>query len=272
VRAQIDMNNSDSFYTTSLKNFRIAVTGGSAGIGQAICALLSGHGAKVFNLDLTASADMDTAEFVEADMRSAESVNKAFAEVKRRVGGLDALVNNAGVSFVGGIEDGSDEEWLALLNVNLLGYRRATRAALPMLREASSPSIVNISSCSATSGITKRAAYSASKGAIHSMTLSLAADLIHEGIRVNGVVPGTVETPFMHKLISAAEDPATQRAEYESRQPTGRMVDPVEVAHAVAFLVNPVCASVTGSFIVVDGGLATLKTARKPSRLSTPTS
>ncbi|WP_288251491.1 SDR family oxidoreductase [uncultured Hydrogenophaga sp.] len=257
------MNYKDISPPAPLQGIRIAVTGGSAGIGQAICALLCAHGARVFSLDIRAADANAPASFVHADMRSAASVDAAFAEIQHQAGGLDALVNNAGISFVGGIEDGSDEEWLALLNVNLMGYRRATRSALPMLRQSASPSIVNISSCSATSGIAKRAAYSASKGAVHSMTLSLAADLVDEGIRVNGVVPGTVETPFMHQLIDAAADPAAQRAEFERRQPTGRMVDPIEVAHAVAYLLHPACASVTGSFVVVDGGLATLKAVRR---------
>src|SRR3546814_17989652 len=120
-----------------------------------------------------------------------------------------------------------------------MGYRRATVCALPLLRTSPSPAIVNISSCSATSGITQRAAYSASKGAIHSMTLSIAADLVHEGIRVNGVVPGTVETPFMHALIDAASDPAAQRCENERRQPTAKRTDPVDVAHAASFPNHP---------------------------------
>ncbi len=246
-----------------LAGLRVAVTGGSAGIGAAICRLLNDQSAKVFNLDLKAVAAGGDETFIETDMRSRDSVERAFAEIARRAGGLDALVNNAGVAFVGGIEDGSDEQWLDLLNVNLMGYRRATVCALPLLRTSPSPAIVNISSCSATSGITQRAAYSASKGAIHSMTLSIAADLVHEGIRVNGVVPGTVETPFMQTLIDAVSDPAGQRLEYERRQPTARMVDPVEVAHAVSFLINPACRSVTGSFVVVDGGLASLRTLRR---------
>jgi len=245
------------------RGLRIAVTGGSAGIGEAICRLLNAQSATVFNLDMREGAAGDTGLFIETDVRSRESVQQAFEEIERTAGGLDALVNNAGVAFVGGIEDGSDEQWLELLNVNLMGYRRTTVCALPLLRSSQSPAIVNISSCSATSGITQRAAYSASKGAIHSMTLSSAADLVHEGIRVNGVVPGTVETPFMHALIDAASDPAEQRREYERRQPTAKMVDPAEVAHAVSFLINPACGSVTGSFIVVDGGLASLRTLRR---------
>lgn len=244
------------------RGLRVAVTGGSAGIGEAICRLLTAQGATVFNLDLREGTADGGEIFIEADMRSRASVQKAFEEIERIAGGLDALVNNAGVAFVGGIEDGSDEQWLELLNVNLMGYRRATVCALPLLRTSHAPAIVNLSSCSATSGIPQRAAYSASKGAIHSMTLSLAADLVHEGIRVNGVVPGTVETPFMHKLIAAASDPVAQRRAYERRQPTARMVDPAEVAHAVSFLINPACGSVTGSFVVVDGGLASLRTLR----------
>ncbi|WP_066799510.1 SDR family NAD(P)-dependent oxidoreductase [Sphingomonas soli] len=244
------------------RGLRVAVTGGSAGIGHAICTLLNVQGATVFNLDLKQGSAGGAEAFIHTDLRSSDSVRQAFEKIGQAAGGLDALVNNAGVAFVGGVEDGSDEQWLELLNVNLMGYRRATVCALPLLRTSRSPAIVNISSCSATSGITQRAAYSASKGAIHSMTLSIAADLVHEGIRVNGVVPGTVETPFMHALIDAASDPAAQRREYEQRQPTAKMVDPTEVAHAVSFLINPACSSVTGSFVVVDGGLASLRTLR----------
>lgn len=249
--------------STSLRGLRVAITGGSAGIGKAICSLLHGQGAAVFNLDVTEPQPDGAGIFIRTDVRSRESVAQAFEEIGRAVHGLDALVNNAGVPFVGGVEDGSDEQWLNLLDINLMGYRRATMFALPLLRRSTSPAIVNISSCSATSGIMQRAAYSASKGAIHSMTLSIAADLVQEGIRVNGVVPGTVETPFMHALIEAASDPVAQRREYEHRQPTAKMVDPLEVAHAVAFLVHPSCGSVTGSFVTVDGGLASLRTLRR---------
>ncbi|MCR5871206.1 MULTISPECIES: SDR family NAD(P)-dependent oxidoreductase [unclassified Sphingomonas] len=257
------MNASATAPTGSLpRGLRVAVTGGSAGIGQAICNLLNAQGATVFNLDLKQGSADGAETYIQTDLRSSDSVRQAFETIGQAAAGLDALVNNAGIAFVGGVEDGSDEEWLELLNVNLMGYRRATVCALPLLRTSPSPAIVNISSCSATSGITERAAYSASKGAIHSMTLSIAADLVHEGIRVNGVVPGTVETPFMHALIERASDPAAQRRAYERRQPTAKMVDPVEVAHAVSFLINPACGSVTGSFVVVDGGLASLRTLR----------
>jgi 2-keto-3-deoxy-L-fuconate dehydrogenase len=179
--------------------------------------------------------------------------------VAQDCGGIDVLVNNAAISFVGTVMDGADEDWMRLFDVNVMGYRRAIRGALPYLRQAEAAAIVNISSCSATSGIPARAAYSATKGAIHSMTLSIAADLVTEGIRVNGVTPGTVDTPFMHKLIENAADPALQRRMFEARQPTGRMVAPEEIALAVAMLASPISRSVTGSFVVVDGGMASLK-------------
>src|SRR3546814_11650315 len=101
---------------------------------------------------------------------SRDSVQQAFEEIERVAGGLDALVNNAGVAFVGGIEDGSDEQWLELLNVNLMGYRRATVCALPLLRTSPSPAIVNLSSCSATPRLPQRAPYSASTVALHRTT------------------------------------------------------------------------------------------------------
>src|SRR3546814_6817394 len=146
------------------RGLRIAVTGGSAGIGEAICMLLNAQCATVFNLDLRKGSAGGAEIFIKTDVRSRDSVQQAFEEIERVAGGLDALVNNAGVAFVGGIEDGSDEQWLEMLNVNMMGYRRATVCALPLLRNSPSPAIVNISSCSATSGITQRADYSASKG------------------------------------------------------------------------------------------------------------
>lgn len=229
------------------------------GIGRAICERMVDLGARVFNFDLSPPQAGDRATHIPADVRSSTSLDEAIARVASECGGIDVLVNNAAVSFVGTVEDGSDDEWLRLFDINVLGYRRAIRSALPQLRRSPTAAIVNISSCSATSGIPARAAYTATKGAIHSMTLSIAADLVKEGIRVNGVTPGTVDTPFMDRLIERAEDPAALRRRLEGRQPTGRMVAPEEVAMAVAMLASPISRSITGSFVVVDGGLASLR-------------
>lgn len=242
-----------------LAGLRAVVTGSTMGIGRAIAEQLATAGVDVYGLDIEADRGDTTFTQLQADLCDQASVSRAFRDVADRAGGLDLLVNNAGVAFVGGVEAGSDDDWMRLLDLNLLGYRRAIVAALPMLRASSSASIINISSCSATSGIPQRAAYSASKGAVHSLTLSLAADLVAEGIRVNGITPGTVHTPFMDRLIAQAPDPNLQREAFEARQPTGAMVDPAEIGRAVCLLASPLCPSITGSFIVVDGGLASLR-------------
>jgi NAD(P)-dependent dehydrogenase (short-subunit alcohol dehydrogenase family) len=171
-------------------------------------------------------------------------------------------VNNAGVSFVGTIEDGSEEEWRRLYDINVMGMMRATRAALPYLRKSGAASIINMSSCTAVNGFAQRALYSASKGAVHSMTLAMAADLVKEGIRVNAVAPGTVDTPFMAELAARASDPAAKRAEFEARQPTGCMIAPQEVGEAVAYLASPAARSTVGTIIHLDGGLGPLRITR----------
>ena len=135
----------------------------------------------------------------------------------------------------------------------------AGRAALPWLRRSDAASVILMGSCSATNGVPKRAVYAASKGAVHSMTAALAVDLLGERIRVNCVSPATVDTPFMAELIGRSDDPPAERRRMEARQPTGRMVDPAEVACAVAYLADPRCPSVTGITLHVDGGMTTLR-------------
>jgi NAD(P)-dependent dehydrogenase (short-subunit alcohol dehydrogenase family) len=143
-----------------------------------------------------------------------------------------------------------------------LGYVRATRAALPYLRKSKQPAIVNVSSCTATSGFTQRALYSATKGGVQSIVAGHGSRSDSRGIRVNCVSPGTVDTPFMDKLAAAAPDPAAKRREFELRQPTGRMVGAEEVAAAVAYLASPISRSQVGTALVLDGGLATLRLPR----------
>ncbi len=236
---------------------RILVTGGSSGVGRACVEHFLDLGAHVGNLDLVATSPHVASPHAEAiaDVRDAEAVHLAVASIVEKLGGLDVLVNNAGVSFVGGIEDGSADDWARILDVNLGGYVRTTRAALPHLRRSAAASIVNVSSTTATSGFRRRALYSASKGAIEAMTRSIAADLVAESITVNAVNPGTVDTPFMEELAARSADPAATRAAFNNRQPTGRMVRPEEVARAVAYCADPVNRSLVGSTVVVDGGI-----------------
>ena len=157
-------------------------------------------------------------------MTDAAGVDAAVADAAERLGGLDVVVNNAGVGAAGTVEDNADEEWHRVFDVNVVGMVRVSRAALPFLREAGARAIVNTCSVAATAGLPQRALYSATKGAVLSLTLAMAADHVREGIRVNCVAPGTADTPWVGRLLDAAEDPEAERAALEARQPMGRLV------------------------------------------------
>lgn len=242
-----------------LQGLTAVVTGGSSGIGRAVVAELAARGADVWSLDLQEPAPGAPGESILVDLRNHDQVTAAVDQVGALDGHIDILVNNAGVSFVGTIEDGTEDDWHRVFDINVLGMVRSTRAALPYLRKANAPVIINMSSITATAGIAQRALYSATKGAIASMTRAMATDLIAEGIRVNAVAPGTVDTPFMEALALSDPDPAARREKFNRRQPTGRMVAPEEVAHAVAYLASPHAASTVGAVLMVDGGLDTVR-------------
>jgi NAD(P)-dependent dehydrogenase (short-subunit alcohol dehydrogenase family) len=186
-------------------------------------------------------------------------VSAAFAELSKSTQVIDILANNAGIGATGTVEDAKEEEWHRVLNINVVGTSRVSAAAMPFLRKSKSPAIVNTCSIAATAGLPKRAVYSASKGAIMSLTLAMAADHVKEGIRVNCVNPGTADTPWVGRLLSQASDPAAERAALEARQPMGRLVSAVEVASAIAYLASPRQASTTGTILAVDGGMQGLR-------------
>ena len=140
-----------------------------------------------------------------------------------------------------------------------VGMVRVTRAALPHLRKSPAAAIVNTSSVVATAGLPQRALYSASKGAVLALTRAMAADHVREGIRVNAVSPGTVDTPWVRRLLSSAADPEAERAALNARQPHGRLVSADEVAEAVAYLASPRSGSTTGVSLAVDGGMQELR-------------
>ncbi|MEE1821471.1 SDR family oxidoreductase, partial [Streptomyces sp. BE20] len=166
--------------------------------------------------------------------------------------------NNAGIGAIGTVEDNPDDQWHTVLDVNVLGLVRVTRAALPHLRASAHGSVVNVCSIAATAGLPQRALYSASKGAVLSLTLAMAADHVREGIRVNCVNPGTVDTPWIGRLLDPTADPVAERAALAARQPHGRLVTPDEVAVVVVYLASPSAGSVTGTALAVDGGMAGL--------------
>ena len=242
-----------------------AVTGGGSGIGLATVRLLAARGARVAALDLDPSAAAEPVEGAEgplalvADVTDQTSVGAAIAAVAERWGGLDVLVNNAGIGAQGTVEDNPIDEWRRVLDVNLLGMVRTTRAALPHLRRSERAAIVNTCSIAATAGLPERALYSATKGAVLSLTLAMAADHLPEGIRVNCVNPGTADTPWVRRLLATTPDPEAELAALRARQPTGRLVSADEVAAAIAYLASPLAASTIGTALAVDGGMAGLR-------------
>jgi NAD(P)-dependent dehydrogenase (short-subunit alcohol dehydrogenase family) len=235
------------------------VTGGASGIGAAIAAELLGRGARVAAFDLDPARCPDGALGVRVDVSDDDSVRAGVRQVVDTWGGLDVLVNNAGIGAQGQVDANDDAEWLRVLDVNVVGMVRMTRAALPHLRRSPAAAVVNIGSVAATAGLPERALYSASKGAVLALTRAMAADHLREGIRVNCVNPGTADTPWVDRLLASAENSGAERAALEARQPHGRLVSVQEVATAVAYLASPASGSTTGIGLAVDGGMQSLR-------------
>jgi 2-keto-3-deoxy-L-fuconate dehydrogenase len=250
----------------SLSGSTVVITGGGSGIGAACARTFLAAGANVGVLDLDPGGWTDERACpVRADVADQESLDAGMRTVGQEFGGIDVLVNNAGISAVGTVEDNDADEWHRVLDVNVVGMVRATTAALPYLRRSTGASIVNVSSIAATAGVPKRVLYSASKGAVHGFTLAMAADLVAEGIRVNCVAPGTADTPWVARLLAQADDPEAERRRLEARQPTGRLVTAEEVAEAVRYLADPRNAATTGVSLPIDGGMGGLRMPAKPA-------
>lgn len=244
---------------SEFENLVAVVTGGASGIGAAIASRLHEGGASVAVLDLNPQAASPEHFAVAANVADGASVTNAIAAVVEKFGRIDIVINNAGIGAQGTIADNDDDEWARVFNINVIGMARITRAALPYLRESPSASIVNTASIAATAGLPQRALYSATKGAVLSLTRAMAADHLREGIRVNCVNPGTADTPWVGRLLDSADDPAAERRALNARQPHGRLVSTDEVADAVAYLASPRSGSTTGTSIAVDGGMQNLR-------------
>ena len=235
------------------------VTGGASGIGLATARLLSARGARVAVLDRVPASRDESVYAIRADVANDDEVRAAVEDAANHLGGLDIVVNNAGIGSQGTVADNSSQEWRDVLEVNVLGIVRVSREALSHLHASEHASIVNMCSIAATAGLPDRALYSASKGAVLALTRAMAADHVRDGIRVNCVNPGTVETPWVERLLAAAADPEAERRALRARQPIGRLVAADEVAAAVAYLASPAASAITGTALAVDGGMFGLR-------------
>ena len=244
---------------------RVAVvTGAASGIGLATAQRFAEEGAKVALLDVHPDAGQSacaqireaggTCEFIQTDVASESAVIQALEKVVQLFGGIDHLVNNAGIVVVKGIEDCTADEWDRVIDVNLKSVFLTVKYALPWLRRSPQPSVVNIGSVSSFIGQQRTPAYVASKGGVLLLSKALALDLAPDGIRVNCVCPGIIDTPMFRFHVNTTPDPEHTLAERLKRVPLRRALEPREIADSVLYLSGPESSGVTGTSLVVDAG------------------
>jgi NAD(P)-dependent dehydrogenase (short-subunit alcohol dehydrogenase family) len=245
-----------------LEGKRAVVTGAGAGIGRSIALRLASEGARVALADVDEEAARKVASEIDGetlvrrtDVTRAEEVEELVASAVEAWGGLDVMVNNAGVGVAATVVDTTEEDYERVMDVCVRGTLLGMKYAIPAIRDAGGGSVINMSSVAALVGITDRAVYSAAKGAILSMTRAAAIDHVGEGVRVNCIAPGTVDTPWIGRITSGYDDPEEARAKMQARQPHSRFVTPEEIAAMAAFLASDEAASCIGACMIVDGGV-----------------
>jgi NAD(P)-dependent dehydrogenase (short-subunit alcohol dehydrogenase family) len=245
-----------------LEGKRAVVTGAGAGIGRSIALRLASEGARVALADVDEAAVKKVASEIDGetlvrrtDVTRAEEVEALVASAVEAWGGLDVMVNNAGVGVAATVVDTTEEDYERVMDVCVRGTLLGMKYAIPAIRDAGGGSVINMSSVAALVGITDRAVYSAAKGAILSMTRAAAIDHVGEGVRVNCIAPGTVDTPWIDRITSGYDDPEEARAKMQARQPHSRFVTPEEIAAMAAYLASDEAASCIGACMIVDGGV-----------------
>lgn len=240
------------------------ITGAGSGIGREAAILFAAEGARV----LVADRDLSAAERVAAEIKNAGRVAAPHrvdvtreAEVKAMIaaclaefGRLDILVNNAGYGFAGTVVNTSEADWDALMAVNVKGVFFGCKHAIPVMEKQGGGAIVNTASTVSVVGITDRAAYVASKGAVAALTRAAALDHVHSNIRINCVAPGTIESPYFTEIFRKSNDAAQLRRSLEERQAMNRLGQPIEIARAMLFLASDESSFCTGSMLTADGG------------------
>jgi NAD(P)-dependent dehydrogenase (short-subunit alcohol dehydrogenase family) len=243
------------------------VTGAGSGIGRAIAALFARQGARVVALDIDEAAARETAAGVRdgggtadampCDVSDASQVRSAFGEIESKGRGLDILVNNAGIAHVGAIEKTQEADLDRLYSVNVKGVYLCSRAALPLMLRRGGGVILNMASIASLVGVPDRFAYSMSKGAVLTMTMSIAVDYTKKNVRCNCICPARIHTPFVDRFVAAnypgrEKEILRQLSEY---QPMGRMGTAEEVAHLALYLCSDEASFVTGQAYPIDGGV-----------------
>jgi len=237
------------------------ITGAGSGIGRATAGLLHSRGARVVVADIDGKSAREVAAelggdslAVEVDVADGRSVKAMIDSAVEAFGHIDILCNNAGFGMRGTVVTLQEAEWDRLMAVNVKGVFLCSKYAMPHLISSGRGRIVNTSSYTSSVGIADRAAYVASKGAISALTRAMALDHVADGVRVNAVAPGTVDSPYFAAMIAGADDPSALRDELDSRSPMHRMGEPSEIAEAIAWLASARSSFATGSLLVVDGG------------------
>lgn len=253
--------------TQPIENPIVVVTGGGSGIGRATSIAMAAQGFDIRIFDLSPEGAEETLDLVrgaggkgafsQVDVSDTESVRVAFSGLPR----LDALINNAGVAHVGNVLDATPEDIDRLYRINIRGVYHCLHFGLPVMLRHGGGSIVNLASIASKVGIPDRFAYSMTKGAVLSMTLSVARDFVDKGVRCNCVCPARVHTPFVDGFIAKTYPghEAEMFAKLSAGQPIGRMGTPSEVASLIAFLCSPQASFITGSAYDIDGGFTLLR-------------
>lgn len=241
------------------------VTGAASGIGRASARLLAQEGARVVLGDLDEAGGETlareireaggAARFLRTDVRSFDEVGALVGSAVDEHGGLDVIVNNVGVAIGGAAAEMSEEDWNAVLDVNLSGVWRGMRHAIPAMLDSGGGSIVNLSSVQSLVGFLGWSGYAASKGGINALTQQAAVEYAPRGIRVNAIIPGTILTGMNEGILTEHPDPDGLMAEWTAMHPIGRIGQPEEVATAVVYLASDESSFVTGMLLRVDGGM-----------------